>query len=100
MTCGRQFNLKSLRSTARAMIRRGIERSLEIGAKCPVHFIVIKSSINVRALATFVGSLEDEATYVRWRRGMFIIYGSVGLTAIAVVLATHLSQLAIQLAGN
>jgi hypothetical protein len=82
------------------MIRRGIERSLEIRAKCPVHFIVIKSSINVRALATFVGSLEDEATYVKWRRGMFIIYGSVGLTAIAVVLATHLSQLAIQLAGN
>jgi hypothetical protein len=82
------------------MIRQGSERSLEVGAKCSVLFSIIKSSFNVRELATFASSSEDEATYAKWRRGMVIFYGSMGLVAVAVFLAAHFSHPALQLAGN
>jgi hypothetical protein len=48
----------------------------------------------VRELATFAGSPEDKATYAKWRRGIVIFYGSVGLVAVAVFLAAHFSHLA------
>jgi hypothetical protein len=68
------------------MIRQRIERSFETWAKRPVHFSVVKSSLNVRTLSS-IGSPEDEATYFRWRRGVFVLYGSVGLLAMAVAVA-------------
>jgi hypothetical protein len=71
------------------MIRRRIRRSLDNWAKCPVHFVVVKSSINVRELAKLSRSPEDEATYARWRRGSRIFYGSIGLT-LAIVIAARL----------
>jgi hypothetical protein len=69
------------------MIRHRIERSFETWAKRPVHFSVVKSSLNVRGLSTSIGSPEDEATYVRWRRGLLVLYGSMGLLAMAVAVA-------------
>jgi hypothetical protein len=63
-------------------------------------FLHIKSSLNAPELATFANSPEDEATYVKWRRGMMIFYGSIGLLAVAVFLAAHFSHPALQLAGN
>jgi hypothetical protein len=45
-------------------------------------------------------SLEDEATYVRWRRGMLIFYTAVGLAAMGVISAAHFARLSIQFAGN
>jgi hypothetical protein len=47
----------------------------------------------------FERSPEDKATYAKWRRGMFIFYGSIGLVAVAVVLAAHFSRVALQVAG-
>jgi hypothetical protein len=82
------------------MVRQRSQRSSEVGAKCSVLFSIIKSSFNVRELATFAGSPEDKATYAKWRRGIVIFYGSVGLVAVAVFLAAHFSYLALQLAGN
>jgi hypothetical protein len=51
-------------------------------------------------LATLASSPEDEATYVKWRRGMVIFYGSIGLVAVAAFLAAHFSHPALQLAGD
>jgi hypothetical protein len=45
-------------------------------------------------------SLEDEATYVKWRRGMYIFYTGVGLVAAGVISAAHFARLPIQFAGN
>jgi hypothetical protein len=45
-------------------------------------------------------SLEDEATYVKWRRGIFIFYTGVGLVAAGVISAAHFAGLPIQFAGN
>jgi hypothetical protein len=41
----------------------------------------------------FKRSPEDESTYVRWRRGVFIFYTCVGLAAVGVILAAHLFTL-------
>jgi hypothetical protein len=49
---------------------------------------------------SFKRSPEDEATYAKWRRGMFIFYGSIGLVAVAIILVTHFSRAAFQLFGN
>jgi len=48
----------------------------------------------------FKGSPEDAATYARWRRGMCIFYGCIGLVVAGIVFSAHLSRLAFQLAGN
>jgi hypothetical protein len=48
----------------------------------------------------FNNSPEDKATYVKWRRAVGIFYGCIGLVAVAVAVATHLSGPAFQLAGN
>jgi hypothetical protein len=45
-------------------------------------------------------SPEDAATYAKWRRGMCIFYGCIGLVVAGVFLAAHFSRLAFQLAGN
>jgi hypothetical protein len=48
----------------------------------------------------FTPSPEDAATYAKWRRGMCIFYGCVGLFVVGIFLAAHFSRLAFQLAGN
>jgi hypothetical protein len=48
----------------------------------------------------FKRSLEDAATYAKWRRGVFIFYGCIGLAVVGIVFAGHFSRLAFQLAGN
>jgi hypothetical protein len=48
----------------------------------------------------FKRSPEDAATYAKWRRGMCIFYGCIGLVVASVLLAAHFSHLALQLAGN
>jgi hypothetical protein len=80
--------------------RQRSRRSFEVGAKCSVLFCIIKSSFNARELATFASSPEDEATYIKWRRGMVILYGSIGLVAVAAFLEAHGSHLALLLAGD
>jgi hypothetical protein len=45
-------------------------------------------------------SPEDEATYVKWRWGVFIFYVSIGLVAVGIGVAAHFSRLASQFAGN
>jgi hypothetical protein len=62
------------------------ERSSQTRAKCPGLFRVVKSSLNVRGLSSG-GSPEDEATSVRWRRGLLVVYGSIVLVTIAVAAA-------------
>jgi hypothetical protein len=44
--------------------------------------------------------LEDEATYIKWRRGGLIFYTGVGLAAAGVISAAHFARLSIQFAGN
>jgi hypothetical protein len=58
------------------------------------------SRVDPRKDLTFRRSPEDEATYVKWRRGIFIFYGGVGLAVAGVGFAAHFSRLAFQLAGN
>jgi hypothetical protein len=45
-------------------------------------------------------ALEDEATYVKWRRGIIIFYTGVGLAAAGVISAAHFARLSIQFARN
>jgi hypothetical protein len=35
----------------------------------------------------FVWSSEDRAEYAKWRRGVFVVYGCIGLVAIAAMVA-------------
>jgi hypothetical protein len=42
----------------------------------------------------------DRATYARWRRGVIIVYCSIGLVVAAGLAAAHSSRLTDQLAGN
>jgi hypothetical protein len=49
---------------------------------------------------SFERSPEDGATYTKWLRGTIILYGGIGLVALAVILAGHFSSVAIQVAGN
>jgi hypothetical protein len=48
----------------------------------------------------FEHSPEDKATYAKWRRGMCIFYGCIGLAVAGIFLAAHFSRLAFQMAGN
>jgi hypothetical protein len=50
--------------------------------------------------SNFKRSPADAATYAKWRRGICIFYGCIGLVMAGVFLAAHLSRLAFQLAGN
>jgi hypothetical protein len=43
---------------------------------------------------------EDGATYVRWQRGVIIVYCCIGCLVVVVLAAAHSSRLAGQLAGN
>jgi hypothetical protein len=43
---------------------------------------------------------EDEAIHAKWRRGVFIFYGCIGLVVIAAAAAAHFSGLAFQTAAN
>jgi hypothetical protein len=47
-----------------------------------------------------VWSSEDQAHYDRWRRGVFIFYGAIGLSAIVAVAVFQLAGVAIQFAGK
>ncbi len=40
----------------------------------------------------FERSPEDQATIAKWRRGVLIFYGSVGLALIAIVAAAHIAH--------
>jgi hypothetical protein len=68
------------------MIRQKRKRSLKLEAKGSVLFSIVKSSFNVRELAIFASS-EDQATYAKWRHGVLILYGTVGVVAVAAFLA-------------
>jgi hypothetical protein len=48
----------------------------------------------------FKRSPEDEATYAKWRRGMCVFYGCIGLVVTSVFFGAHFSRLALQIAGN
>jgi hypothetical protein len=48
----------------------------------------------------FNRSPEHEATYAKWRRGVLIFYGCIGLAATAIAAAAHFSGLAFQTAAN
>ena len=48
----------------------------------------------------FNRSPEDEKTYAKWRRGVVIFYGCIGLAVVGVVFVAHFSRLAFQLAGD
>jgi hypothetical protein len=43
-------------------------------------------------------SPDDEATYIKWHRGMCILYVCIGLMVVGVVLATHFSRVGLELA--
>jgi hypothetical protein len=47
----------------------------------------------------FEGSPQDEATFRKWRRGMVVLYGSVGLFLTAVI-AAHLVNAALHVASR
>jgi hypothetical protein len=51
-------------------------------------------------LSIFEHSPEDELTYLKWRRGVFIFYACLGLVAAGGILVTHVSRLAFEFAGN
>jgi hypothetical protein len=48
----------------------------------------------------FNRSPEDEATYAKWRRGVVMFYGCIGLVAIVAVLVVHLANETVQMAGK
>jgi len=48
----------------------------------------------------FNKSPEDKATYVEWRRGVFIFYGCIGFVVVGILFAAHFARLALQFAGN
>jgi hypothetical protein len=50
--------------------------------------------------SSYKSSPEDEATYAKWRRGVFIFYVSIGFTGLGVVLGAHFSRLGFQWAGG
>jgi hypothetical protein len=45
-------------------------------------------------------SSEDQAVYRKWRRGVLIFYGAVGLMAIVGVTAFQFASVAVQFAGK
>jgi hypothetical protein len=42
----------------------------------------------------FERSPEDQVTIARWRRGVLMVYGSIGLALVALVTAVHLAHVA------
>jgi hypothetical protein len=42
----------------------------------------------------FERSPEDQATIAKWRRGVLMLYGTIGLALIAVVAAAHIAHVA------
>jgi hypothetical protein len=48
----------------------------------------------------FNRSPEDEATYAKWRRGVAMFYGCVGLVAIVAVVILQLAHATVQMAGK
>jgi hypothetical protein len=46
----------------------------------------------------FRQSPHDQATITRWRRGVLMFYGSIGLVLAAVMTVAHFTHLATQLA--
>ena len=42
----------------------------------------------------FERSPEDQATIAKWRRGVLMLYGGIGLALIAVVTAAHIAHVA------
>jgi hypothetical protein len=45
-------------------------------------------------------SPQDAATFRRWRRGMVVFYGSVGLLVAAVLIAAHFADVALHVASR
>jgi hypothetical protein len=48
----------------------------------------------------FKQSPEDQATVARWRRGVLMFYGSIGLILVAVMTVAHVAHIAIQFASR
>jgi hypothetical protein len=48
----------------------------------------------------FKRSPEDEATLRKWRRGMVMFYGSIGLVVMAAVIAAHFADVATHVASR
>jgi hypothetical protein len=48
----------------------------------------------------YAPSPEDRATYVKWRRGILIFYGCIGLTAVAAIAVAEFAGIAVQIAGK
>jgi hypothetical protein len=46
----------------------------------------------------FKHSPRDEATFRKWRRGMVMFYGGIGLAVTATVIAAHFVNVAIHVA--
>jgi hypothetical protein len=51
-------------------------------------------------LHDFKRSPEDQATIAKWRRGMLMFYGSVGLALATVMTVAHFAHVATQSAGR
>jgi hypothetical protein len=47
-----------------------------------------------------VWSSEYQVTYAKWRRGVLIFYGCVGLVTVAATVAIRFTGIAVQLAGK
>ena len=43
---------------------------------------------------------EDAATFRKWRRGMVMFYGSIGLMVMAVVILVHVADVAMHVASR
>jgi len=50
--------------------------------------------------ANFKRSPEDQATIARWRRGVLMFYGSIGLVLAAVMTVAHFAHVAMQFASK
>jgi hypothetical protein len=45
-------------------------------------------------------SPEDEATFRKWRRGLVMLYGGIGLVVTAAVIAVHFAAIAMHVASR
>jgi hypothetical protein len=48
----------------------------------------------------FARSPADQATITSWRRGVLMLYGSVGLVLVAVIAGAHFAHVAMQIASR
>jgi hypothetical protein len=46
----------------------------------------------------YASSPEDHATYVKWRRGVLIFYGCIGLVMVAAIAVAEFAGIAVQIA--